>query len=84
MTKSLSSREFNQDIGKAKRLADEGPVIVTDRGNPAYVLMTHAEYVKLTKGSPSILDLLDHPESAHIDFEPKRLKGGRIRSKGLF
>jgi hypothetical protein len=36
----ISSGDFNQD-GRAKLAADEGPVIITDRGEPAYVLMTH-------------------------------------------
>ncbi len=30
----ISSREFNQDIGRAKHVADEGSVIITDRGEP--------------------------------------------------
>ena len=38
---TLSSREFNQDVSRAKRAANEGPVIITDRGTPAYVLMRH-------------------------------------------
>jgi hypothetical protein len=57
--------------------------VITDRGKPAYVLMTHAAFERLTGTGPSILELLDHPESAGIEFEPKRLKGGRIRSSGI-
>lgn len=70
----LTSREFNQDLARAKREADRGPVIVTDRGTPAYVLMTHDAYCRLI-GEPgtSIVDLLAHPESTNIDFEPPRL-----------
>jgi hypothetical protein len=29
---TLSSREFNQDTGRAKKLAGNGPVFITDRG----------------------------------------------------
>lgn len=32
---TMSSREFNQDAGKAKRLAMQGPVFITDRGRLA-------------------------------------------------
>ena len=32
-TTVLSSREFNQDTGRAKRAADSGPVFITDRGH---------------------------------------------------
>ena len=37
----LSSREFNPDVSRAKRAAEDGPVIITDRGQPAYVLLRH-------------------------------------------
>jgi hypothetical protein len=34
----LSSREFNQDTSRAKTAASNGPVFITDRGKPTYVL----------------------------------------------
>ena len=37
---TLSSRELNQDIGRAKRAARNGPVIITDRGRPVHVLLS--------------------------------------------
>ena len=45
---TLTSRELNQDVGRAKRAAQSGPVFITDRGRPAHVLMTIAEYRRLT------------------------------------
>ena len=83
MTVTMTSRDFNQDVSQAKRLADKSPVTITDRGKPAYVLMTHEAFQRLTGDGPSILDLLDHPASADIEFEPERLKGGRIRAVDL-
>lgn len=56
---SISSRAFNQDVGRAKRAAEDGPVIVTDRGKPAFVLLTYEAYRQLAGATPSILDLLD-------------------------
>ena len=38
-TTTFTSREFNRDVSAAKRAAANGPVIVTDRGQPAYVLL---------------------------------------------
>ncbi len=74
MPTTISSREFNHDVGSAKRAAEAGPVIVTDRGTPAFVLLRYEDYRRLTgHGETNILDLLDHPESAEIDFEPPRL-----------
>lgn len=40
ITTTLTSREFNQDASRAKRAAASGPVIITDHGQPAYVLLT--------------------------------------------
>ncbi|PCJ47276.1 MAG: prevent-host-death protein, partial [Gammaproteobacteria bacterium] len=39
MMSTLSSREFNQDTGRAKKEALDGPVYITDRGRPAFVLL---------------------------------------------
>jgi PHD/YefM family antitoxin component YafN of YafNO toxin-antitoxin module len=73
----LTGAEFDQDPARAKRAANQGPVIVTDRGMPAYVLMTHDAFRRLTSGNgASIIDLLAHAESGDIDFEPARLSGG--------
>ena len=58
---TLSSREFNQDTGRAKIAARSGPVIITDRGSPAHVLLTFEEYQRLTGGQDSIIDLLGLP-----------------------
>lgn len=75
---TLSSREFNQDAGKAKKAAESGPVFITDRGRPAHVLLTIEEYRKITHKREDILDLLAMPAAAEVDFEPPRL-GGNLR-----
>ena len=73
---TISSREFNQDVGKAKRAAENGPVVITDRGKPAYVLMKYDEYRRtvVPKKRETLFDMLrqDGPE-ADFDFEPPRL-----------
>jgi prevent-host-death family protein len=73
---TLSSREFNQDVSRAKRAADKGPVVITDRGEPAYVLLRHRDYQRLASSGPSIRDLLSYPGADEIEFDPPRL--GRI------
>jgi prevent-host-death family protein len=75
MTTIVSSRVFNQDISAAKRAADVGPVIITDRGAPAYVLMSHEAYATLVGGGRSILDLLDQPDAPDFEFDPPKLSG---------
>ena len=77
---TLSSREVNQDLGRAKRAARNGPVIITDRGRPAYVLMRHDLYRRLRGKGASLRALLADPESADMDFEPTRLGDEAPRS----
>lgn len=71
---TLSSREFNQDTSRAKKAARRGPVIITDRGRPAHVLVTIEYFNKLQGTRPSIVDLLAMPGGGSIDFDPKRLE----------
>ena len=67
---TLSSREFNQDTGRAKKAARKGPVFITDRGRPSLVLLTIEEYRKLSGTQPTILDLLAMEGVADIEFDP--------------
>lgn len=69
---TLSSRQFNQDAGGAKKAAKKGPVFITDRGRPAHVLLTIEDYMKITGGGGSIVDMLALPGVETIDFEPPR------------
>jgi prevent-host-death family protein len=74
MNKALSSRDFNQDTAAAKRAAKAGPVFITDRGEPAYVLMTIEEYRRLTRGK-TLGELIGMEDGADIEFEPQRMQG---------
>lgn len=76
---SISSREFNQDVSRAKRAAQQGPVFILDRGTPAHVLLSIEEYNKLIKKSESVADLLSMPESADIEFTPSRSTAVTLR-----
>jgi prevent-host-death family protein len=82
-TTKVSSREFNQDISRAKRAADRGPVIITDRGKPAYVLLRHDAYRRLVGRGRTILELLDLPGTEDIDFDPPRFGSGIFRPPDL-
>ncbi len=78
---TISSREFNQDVGKAKHAALAGPVFITDRGQLAHVLLSVEEYEKITATQQSIVDLLAMPEASDIEFEPPRVKGDLYKSE---
>lgn len=66
----MTSREFNQDTGGAKKAAENGPVYITDRGNPAHVLLTFDDYTNLAYSGKSLVELLSAtPGVGEIDFE---------------
>ncbi|EHD21763.1 MULTISPECIES: type II toxin-antitoxin system prevent-host-death family antitoxin [Brenneria] len=69
---TLSSRELNQDVTRAKKAALNGPVFITDRGRPAHVLLSIDEYQRLTKQRRNISNALAMPGIADIEFEPPR------------
>jgi len=72
---TLSSREFNQDAGRAKKAAQNGPVFITDRGRPAHVLLTIEAYRELAGGGRSLLDAIAQTDGGDFEFDPPKLKG---------
>lgn len=72
---TLTSREFNQDTSGAKKAALQGPVIITDRGRPAHVLLTIEDYLRLTGGHMSLAEALAQ-RGGDFDFDPPRVGGG--------
>ena len=69
---TLTSRELNQDVTRAKKASKNGPVVITDRGKPAHVLLSIEEYRQLTGQRRNIADALALPDTADIAFEPPR------------
>ena len=80
---TLTSREFNQDVIRAKRKALKGPVFITDRGQPAHVLLSVADYQRIADKEQSIIELLAMPDAANIEFEAPRLKSELFRPADL-
>jgi len=80
---TVTSREFNQDVSKIKKAAQNGPVFITDRGHPAHVLLSIEDYLKLTKTKSNIIDLLAMPEAADIDFDIPKLDNGIYNPEDL-
>lgn len=48
MNTTITSRDFNRDVSAAKRAAEHGPVTITDHGRPSHVLLTAAEFDRLS------------------------------------
>jgi prevent-host-death family protein len=70
---TVSSRELNQHVTRAKKATKNGPVFITDRGKPAHVLLSIEEYQRLTKQRRNIADALAMPGIADIEFEPPQV-----------
>jgi hypothetical protein len=77
----VSSDTFNQDIGGAKRAADNGPVIITDDGDkPAYVFLSHELYRRLL--GPTLREMVP-PIGDDIEFDPQPLSDDVFRPVDL-
>lgn len=71
-TTNLTSRELNHDVGRAKKAAEAGPVVITDRCRPSHVLMTYREFERLTGKRHNLVDALSMPGLSNIDFDLSR------------
>jgi len=71
--KTVSSREFNQHVSKAKKDAEQGPVVITTRGRPAHVLLNISEYQDLINEKLKITDLLALPGTEDIELKTPKL-----------
>lgn len=80
---TLTSREFNQDASGAKKAARRGPVFITDRGQPAHVLLTIEDYQRLAGGNTSLAEALAQREGADFSFDPPRAGGGILKPADL-
>lgn len=80
---TFTSHEFDQDTVRAKKAAQSGPVFITDRGRPSYVLMTATEYERLTHPEASIVELLAMPDPTKIEFDPQHMRGPLSRPADL-
>lgn len=65
--KLISSREFNRDVSQAKRAALAEPVLITDRGRPTHVLMSIADFRRLSGENENILEILAMPVPVELD-----------------
>ncbi|MBN4055264.1 type II toxin-antitoxin system Phd/YefM family antitoxin [bacterium AH-315-K03] len=71
---TLPSREFNQNPSTARKASIDGPVFITDRGEPVQVILDINDYRKLTKTEKTIADIFSPTkELAELDFEPEKI-----------
>ncbi len=70
---TITSREFNRDVSAAKRAAEQGPVTITDHGRRSHVLMTAADFDRLSGERELVGDRLWARGTEDIELElPQR------------
>ena len=71
----FSSRDFTRDVAAAKAAALTGPVLITDRGHPAFVMLNIDEYHRLQGKAPSLFALMQQlPELPDDIVEVPRME----------
>ena len=79
----MTSRVFNQQVSKAKRDAEKGPVFITDRGRPAHVLLSIEDYQRIAEKRASIVESLAMPEATGVEFEAPRMADKLVQASDL-
>lgn len=72
ITHTVSSHELARNFSRATRLAAEGPVFITDRGRPAFVLVNIEDFHAMTskKRDMSLLELMESmPGTEDVEYE---------------
>jgi hypothetical protein len=76
---SIPARDFARNLAGAKRAASSGPVLITDRGQPAYALLRIEDYYRLAGGGSQDVTLAQAMAvidgGVGITFEPAPIKG---------
>jgi PHD/YefM family antitoxin component YafN of YafNO toxin-antitoxin module len=70
----MTSASFNQNPSKAKKKANERPLVITDHGEASYVLVRYAEFEANWKRPKSLFEALRDPGAASDKvFDPARV-----------
>lgn len=64
---TATSQEFNRQASALRHRATKEPLLITDRGHPAHVLMSCAAYQALQGPVLSVADLLAMPVADELD-----------------
>jgi hypothetical protein len=63
----ITARDFNRDVSAAKRAAEDGPVLITNRGAPTHVLLAYGQVRPVEQRTKTIYEML------HADWIPPEL-----------
>lgn len=71
---TTTSKEFNRQASALRRSASSEPLLITERGRPAHVLMSYAAYQALQSPAQSVADALAMavPDALDTVLQPAR------------
>ena len=73
----MTSAAFNQNPSKAKKEADEHPLVITEHGEASYVLVRYADFQENWRKPKSLYEALEDKNSRFdADFTPERADVG--------
>lgn len=67
---TVPATSFNRNPSHIKRLAADGPVVVTEHDRPALVVLSYADYEKLTETPSRLGSWLQMDHDIDFDIEP--------------
>lgn len=67
---TVTAAEFNQRPSQVKRAAEDEPVVITEHSRPSFVLLTYAEYQRLLRTPPDLVDWLEMDDEVEFEIEP--------------
>ncbi len=71
---SMTSADFNQNPSKAKKVANDGPLVITEHGEARYVLVRYSDFRDHWRRPKSLYDALSQADSRFDDdFMPERV-----------
>lgn len=69
----MTGAAFNRNPSNAKKEASAGPLVITTRGEAAYVLVSYAEFQANWTVPKTLFEALRDPSADEREFEPARL-----------
>lgn len=82
---TMSARELNREVSAAKRDAVRGPVVITDRGEPAFVRLSIEEFSQLLllrQPVPERVLTVRVVEQVQVEFVAEALEGRTAADAG--
>lgn len=79
MARTITSGEFDRDASAAMRIAEDGPVTITDHGRRSHVLLTVEDFDRLSGARERLGDTLRArgTEGIELDVPHRRLEAPR-------